>query len=88
MKLIDNWRDAPRMYVMQVLALIAILQAAWAELPPQTVAELPAGFVHYATVALALLAMIGRVIKQVFAAKEQGWPEINDPPPPTTKETP
>ena len=81
MKLIDNWQQAPRMYVVQVLALIAIVQAVWAELPPETVASLPAGFVHYVTAALAVLGIAARVIKQVLAAQDQGWPEITDPQP-------
>lgn len=81
MKLIDNWQQAHRMYVVQVLALIAIVQAVWAELPPETVASLPAGFVHYVTSALAVLGIVVRVIKQVLAAQDQGWPEITDPQP-------
>ena len=81
MKLIDNWQQAHRMYVVQVLALIAIVQAVWAELPPETVAKLPAGLVHYITAALAVLGIAVRVIKQVLAAQDQGWPEITDPQP-------
>ena len=71
MKLIDNWQQAPRMYVVQVLALIAIVQAVWAELPPETVASLPAGFVHYVTAALALGGIVARVIKQFYAAQAE-----------------
>lgn len=72
MTLIDNWKQAHRMYVVQVLALIAILQAVWAELPPETVANLPAGFVHYATAALAVAGIVARVLKQFY---DEQFPE-------------
>lgn len=74
MKLIDNWQQAPRMYVVQVLALIAILQTVWAELPPETVASLPAGFVHYATAALAVGGIVARVLKQFYAQFPETYP--------------
>jgi hypothetical protein len=72
MTLIDNWKQAHRMYVVQVLALIAIVQAVWAELPPETVASLPAGLVHYLTAALAVGGIVARVLKQFYAEGEQG----------------
>jgi hypothetical protein len=66
MKLIDNWRDAAKlkMYVMQVLAVIAALQLVWTQLPPELVAQFPEHFVNYATLALTVLAGVARVLKQ------------------------
>jgi hypothetical protein len=61
---IDNWRQAPRMYVVQVLATIAIVQGVWAELPPELIAQLPPNLVHWVTVALSLAGIVVRVIKQ------------------------
>lgn len=69
MALIDNAAQAPKMYVVQVLAAIAALQAVWTQLPPDVLAIMPANFVHYATAALAVLGVVARVAKQ-FGAPE------------------
>jgi hypothetical protein len=85
MKLVENWQQAPRMYVVQVLAVIAIVQAVWAELPPEIVAKLPAGFVHYVTAALAVGGIVARVIKQFYAQQgqqDEQWP-VTHPEDPT-----
>lgn len=73
MKLIDNWAQAPRMYVVQVLAAIAAVQGGWAMLKteaPELVAALPPNLVHYVTVGLALSGVVVRLIKQFYAPPE------------------
>jgi hypothetical protein len=67
MALIDNAAQAPKMYVVQVLAVIAALQAVWTQLPAEVMAYIPPNFVHYATAGLALLGVVARVIKQFDA---------------------
>ena len=64
MKLIENWQASPKMYVVQILATIGLVQAVWAELPPEVLAELPKNLVHYITVGLSIAGIILRVIKQ------------------------
>jgi hypothetical protein len=78
--LIDNWKSAPRMLVVQTLAIIAIVQAVWVELPQDLVQKLPEHFVHYMTSALAVLGIVVRVLKQqgllppeVEAQKQAGF---------------
>lgn len=63
-ELIPQWRLAPQMWVVQILATIAIVQAVWAELPPEVLAGLPPNLVHWITVALAVLGIVARVIRQ------------------------
>lgn len=75
MQLIDNWKAAPKMYVVQILATIAVVQGVWAELPPDVVAMLPPQFVHYATAALAAVGVLVRILKQFQA------PDVPDEPP-------
>jgi hypothetical protein len=68
MKLIENVGSAHKMYVVQVLGLIALLNGVWAELPPEFKAQFGPGFIHYANITLAALGVVVRVIKQF-------WPE-------------
>lgn len=64
MKLIDNWKAAPRMLVVQTLAIIAAVQTIWVSLPPEVVQQLPPNLVHYITTALAVVGVVVRVLKQ------------------------
>jgi hypothetical protein len=64
MKLIDNWKSAPRMLVVQTLAIIAAVQSIWVALPPEVLAKLPANLVHYVTTGLAIAGIVVRVLKQ------------------------
>lgn len=70
MKLIDNWKQAPRMLVVQVLATIAIVQGVWAELPPEVLALLPPNLVHYVTLGLAVAGVVVRVVRQAKLHEE------------------
>ena len=76
MKLIENWQASPKMYVVQVLATIALVQTIWAELPAEVLAELPKNLVHYVTLGLSVAGIILRVVKQDSVS------------PPTDKDTP
>lgn len=64
MQLIDNWKSAPRMLVVQTLAIIAAVQTIWVSLPPELLAKLPANLVHYVTTGLAVIGIVVRVLKQ------------------------
>jgi hypothetical protein len=74
MKLVSNAGKAHRMYVMQVLAVIALVQGVWASLPAELIASLPPGLVHYVTAALAVIGMVVRVIKQFSDGFEDTQP--------------
>ncbi len=67
-QLIPNAKQAHRMYVVQILLVIAAVQAIWAELPPEMIAGLPVNLVHYVTAGLALAGIVARVLKQFTTA--------------------
>lgn len=83
MKLIDNWQAAPKMLVVQTLAIIAVVQAVWVSLPPEIVAKLPDNLVHYVTAALSVAGVVVRVLKQsgLIPADEQDPPAAPAPTP-------
>jgi len=75
MKLVDNWRLAPRMISVQAMAAASALLGAWAALPDGLRAELPdntARWVAYGALALLFIGMTGRVLHQ---------PGVDDAPP-------
>jgi hypothetical protein len=72
-KLIDNWKQAWRMFSVQAMAAALMLQAVWPEIPPEIKAELPANLVHWVTVGTVLLGIVLRVVRQ---------PAVTPPPPP------
>jgi hypothetical protein len=68
MKLVPNAAAAPRWFSMQILTVVAALQVAWETLPPEALALIPADWRGYITLALVILAMVGRLIDQGTAA--------------------
>lgn len=64
MTLIDNWKEAPKMWAVQVFAAIAAVQVIWTQLPPDLLKELPANLSHYVTLAFTTLGVIARVLSQ------------------------
>lgn len=73
MQLIPEWKRAPSMWVVQILATIALVQGVWLELPPELLADVPPKTVHYVTAALALLGVVARVIRQFY--DDPGFPD-------------
>lgn len=65
MKLVSDWRDVWRYYSTQVLAGLAILPVAWAELPPDVRDLLPEEWRPWALAGLAMAGLAGRVVRQV-----------------------
>lgn len=64
MKLVPNARRAWRWFSMQMMALAAAAQVAWASLPPEALAIIPVDVRGYITLGLVVLAMVGRLIDQ------------------------
>lgn len=64
MKLIDNARNAWRMFCMQAMGLALVVQAAWVELPADLRGSLDSTTVRYITIALLVAGMFGRLVKQ------------------------
>ena len=65
MKLVPNWRKAPKWLSMQMIALATI----WETLPPEAVAVIPDPWRGYVTLILLIGAGMGRMIDQGGAAK-------------------
>lgn len=63
-KLVAEWRRAWRWFSVQAMALTLALQGAWAALPDDMKARLPSWLVMAASVALLLLGIAGRLVRQ------------------------
>jgi hypothetical protein len=64
MRLVEEWRSAWRWFSLQAMALTAAIQAAWAALPDDLKQHVPAKAVTAVSVALLLLGIGGRLVKQ------------------------
>jgi membrane protein YqaA with SNARE-associated domain len=71
MRLIDNWRQAWRMFSVQALAIIGAVQSVLLVLPPETLARPALGlaftwsdFGTAVTIASAAFGAVGRLIDQ------------------------
>lgn len=62
--LVEGWARAWRWFSMQAMALALALQGAWLALPEDMKAHAPAGLVTVASMALLLLGLIGRLVRQ------------------------
>lgn len=63
-KLVENWRSAWRWFSIHAMFVTASLQLAWVELPPDVRMGLPPHVISYASIALLVLGIIGRLIRQ------------------------
>jgi hypothetical protein len=64
MKLIDEWTKAWRMLSVQAMTLAGALQGAWVAVPDDLRSQVPSGLVHWITIGLLALGLVGRVVKQ------------------------
>lgn len=62
--LIENWKQAWRMYSVQVLVALAALPFAWAELPEDVKAMVPDHWTKWIMLLIALGGIIGRLKAQ------------------------
>ena len=64
MKLVDNARDAWRWFSVQAFTLAGSMQVTWLSLPADMKAIIPDEWVMWATVAVCVLGVVGRLTKQ------------------------
>lgn len=64
MKLVDDAGKAWRWFSMQAMAWALAIQGAWAAMPEDMKTSIPAGLVHWITMALLVLGIVGRLVKQ------------------------
>jgi hypothetical protein len=63
-RLVEDWKVAWRWFSLQAMALTAAVQAAWAAMPDDLRAHVPARFVTALSLALLLLGIAGRLVRQ------------------------
>jgi len=64
MHLVENWRQAWRMFSVQALALLAALPVVWMTLPEDLKAMVPQDWTKYIMVAVAIGGLVGRLVAQ------------------------
>ena len=64
MKLVSNWRDAPRWLSVRAMAVAGALQGAWIAVPEDLKARAPADLVDVLTLAILALGIVGRLVDQ------------------------
>lgn len=64
MKLVPEARKAWRWFSVQAMAWALAIQGAWATVPEDMKASVPAGLVHWLTIGLLALGIAGRLVKQ------------------------
>ena len=70
--LIPNWRQSWRMLSVQALALTALLQVVWEQLPPDVVAMMDHDTAQTVTALLCVAGIVGRVIRQPSVDPKEG----------------
>jgi len=63
-QLVPNWRKAWKWLSMWFMGLAAVAQTAWASLPPDALAVIPADARGYITLGLVAAAMVSRLVDQ------------------------
>lgn len=64
MKLVSDWKKAPKWFSTQAMALALIVQTTWATIPPEMQASLPNDWVALGTSLLMVLGVFGRLLEQ------------------------
>lgn len=62
--LVEDWRKAWRWFSVNAMVLAAAIQGTWLQLPDDMKATLPPHLVSYSTIALLVLGVLGRILKQ------------------------
>lgn len=63
-QLVENAGSAWRWLSVQAMALAGAVQGAWLAIPEDMKTSIPAEYVQYATIALLVLGLVGRLVKQ------------------------
>ena len=62
--IVDNWREAPKWFSIQALALATALQTAWLFIPPDLKNRVPDNVQDILPYAMLILVTVGRMIPQ------------------------
>lgn len=64
MKLVPDYKEACKWFSMHAMFYAAALPFAWAQMPPELKAYIPAEYMPYITAGILIGGMFGRVIQQ------------------------
>lgn len=64
MRLVDDAHRAWKWFSVQAMAWAIALQGAWTALPEEMRAGIPPQLVHWITMALLVLGIVGRLVRQ------------------------
>jgi hypothetical protein len=64
LKLIENWRNAWKWFSIHAMVCAAAIQGAWLQVSDDMKAHIPSYLISGLTIALLILGIVGRVIKQ------------------------
>ncbi len=64
MRLVDDWKDGWKWISTNCMVIAATVQGVWASLADDMRASIPQGTVAYLTIAILVLGVAGRLIKQ------------------------
>lgn len=70
LKLVDNWRNWWKWLSMHAMIGATAIQGAWMQVPEDMKQHVPAYLVSGATIALLVLGIVGRLIKQPEKEKD------------------
>lgn len=63
-KLVEDWRKAWKWFSVNAMVAAAAIQGAWLQIPEDMKAHIPEALVSGATIALLVLGVAGRIVKQ------------------------
>lgn len=78
LELVEDWRKAWRWFSVNAMILAAAIQGAWLQIPDDMKSSIPPQLVQYATIALLIFGVVGRLIQQ---GKEEGVEDDKQPKP-------
>lgn len=64
MQLVEDWRKAWKWFSVHAMVYAAAIQGTWLQLPDDIKTRVPESLVSGATIALLVLGVIGRIVKQ------------------------
>jgi hypothetical protein len=63
-KLVEDWRKAWKWFSVNAMIAAAAIQGAWLQIPEDMKAHIPEAMVSGVTIALLVLGVAGRIVKQ------------------------
>lgn len=63
-KLVENAKQSWKWFSMQAMTVAGALQGAWLSVPQDLKDNVPTNLVHWITLGLVILGILGRLVKQ------------------------